>query len=237
MIDHFLKETLPRHYNANPDDIEIPMVVQNHPFTCVDNKACREAESTGEDKKGVFNKYKNICLNCDKVVLTVDNNGQSVRVVNFEEYIKQLPAKATSNKGRCDLLMSDGIPHNKIVFCDLCCYDEKYIEPHDNIRMSEGKRAKARKQMEDSIEFFMQVDNSLISQYILTFPKKVCLFAYKSYDSVQQPTRPQRGNVETSMQAMLTTPSSMSGQVITENKIMDYKFTFVQNKYPNVYTW
>ncbi len=123
------------------------------------------------------------------------------------------------------------------MFCDLCCYDEKYIEPNDSVKMPEGKRARARRQMEESIEFFLRADNPVVTQYILTYPTKVCLFAYRSYDSVQQPTKAQRGNVETSMQAMLTTPSSVSGQVTTEYRIMDHRFIFVQNKYPNVYDW
>lgn len=39
------------------------------------------------------------------------------------------------------------------------------------------------------------------------------------------------------MQAMMMTPSSASGQIITENTIMNHNFKFVQNKYPNVYKW
>jgi hypothetical protein len=49
----------------------------------------------------------------------------------------------------------------------------------------------------------------------------------------------QRGknNVERNMQAMFTTPSSISGQVVTENIIMDNRFIFVQNRYPAIYKW
>ena len=36
---------------------------------------------------------------------------------------------------------------------------------------------------------------------------------------------------------MVTTPSSVSGQIITENNVMNHRFTFVQDKYPNVYNW
>lgn len=230
MIEYFLKNTLPSYYNLNPNDIIVPVEIRDDlSFSYVDEKACNEARATDFDKKGIFNKYENVCLDCDKVVLTIINNDRrNISVFKFEEYVKQLPEKVTFHKERCDLLMSDGVSHDKIVFCDLCCYDEKYVE---------GKRAKARKQMEESIELFLQVDNSVVTQHILTYPERVCLFAYRSYDSIQHPTKAQRGNVETSMQAMLTTPSSISGQVITENQIMKHKFVFIHNKYPNAYNW
>jgi hypothetical protein len=85
----------------------------------------------------------------------------------------------------------------------------------------------------------MLLSIELLDQFILTFPKKVCLFAYKSYNIAHQPMIAQRGknNVERNMQAMFTTPSSISGQVVTENIIMDNRFIFVQNRYPAIYKW
>lgn len=135
---------------------------------------------------------------------------------------------------RCDLIMTDGVPHNKIVFCDLCCYEEKYIGPNSG-QHPEGKRAYARKQMEKSIEMLLSVN--VLNQYILTYPEKECLFAYRSYNAIQQPVKAQRRNVEDNMQAMMVTPSSVSGRIVTENNVMNHNFTFVQNKYPAVYNW
>jgi hypothetical protein len=131
--------------------------------------------------------------------------------------------------------MTDGDSHNKIVFCDLCCYDDYYIEPNAG-HHPEGKRAEARKKMEDSVEMLLRED--LLNHYILTFPEKVCLFAYRSYSTLQ-PKMAQRGrnNTEINMQAMLTTASSVSGRIVTEDKVMNHSFTFVQNKYPTVYKW
>lgn len=90
--------------------------------------------------------------------------------------------------------------------------------------------------MEDSVEMLMAVE--VLNQFILTFPEKVCLFAYRSY-SIAKPMTAQRGrnNTEINMQAMLTTPSSMSGRIVTENIVMKHHFTFVQNKYPAIYKW
>lgn len=37
--------------------------------------------------------------------------------------------------------------------------------------------------------------------------------------------------------AMLTTPSSISRRIVTENIVMKHHLTFVQNKYPAIYKW
>ena len=90
--------------------------------------------------------------------------------------------------------------------------------------------------MEDSVEMILGID--LLDHFILTFPEKVCLFAYRSY-STAKPTTAKRGgnNAEINMQAMLTTPSSVSGQIVKENNVSNHHFTFVQNKYPAIYKW
>jgi hypothetical protein len=54
---------------------------------------------------------------------------------------------------------------------------------------------------------------------------------------LERPVSAQRGNAESNMQAMITTASTMSGQIIYENVVMNHSFTFVQNKYPSVYNW
>lgn len=233
MIESFLKDTFPRHYGVDPNMVNVPIERIQEPFSKADGKACNDAASIRYNEKGVFDKYREVCSACDKVVLKVDNKGHEITIVEFENYINSLPNNQIA-ESRCDLLMTDGYPHNKIVFCDLCCYDEKYIEPNSGHR-SEGKRAFARKQMEESIEMFMGVD--VLNLYILTYPEKVCLFAYRAYNAIQKPVKAQRGNVENNMQAMMVTPSSVSGSIVTENKVMNHNFIFVQNKYPTVYNW
>ena len=193
MIEFFLKETVPQYFGINPNDVIVSIIRKDTPFTEVDAKACDDASQKRYNKEGTFNKYESICSNCDHVVLKVDNNGQEITVVNVEKYINSLPAKVSEGNKRCDLLMTNGVSHDKIVFCDLCCYDEKFIEPNDSALMPEGKRAFARQQMEQSVEFFLNVD--VLNQHILTYPTKVCLFAYRSYNAVQQPVVPQRGNL------------------------------------------
>jgi hypothetical protein len=234
MIEFLLKETLPQYFDLNPDGVNVPIACYREPFTEVDAKACDEAAAR-ERAEGIYNKFEQICKSCDHVVLKVDNNHQEITVVELEHYVNALPERIIAGQKRCDLLMTDGIPHHKIVFCDLCCYDEYYIGPNEG-HHPEGKRAEARKKMADSVELLLGVD--LLNHFILTFPEKVCLFAYRSYSTVR-PTTAQRGrnNTESNMLAMLTTPSSISGRIETEEKVMNHHFTFVQNKYPNPYKW
>lgn len=233
MIEFFLKNTFPSYYGINPDCVNVPIERIQQPFIKVDTKACNDAASIQYNASSEFNKYRDICLTCDRVVLSVDNKGQEITIVEFENYINSLPTIQII-ENRCDLIMTDGTPHNKIVFCDLCCYDEKYIGPNNGSH-PEGKMAYARKQMEQSIEMFMDIE--VLNNYILTYPDKVCLFAYRSYNAIQQPVKAHRGNVEDNMLAMTVTPSSVSGSIVTENKIMNHNFTFVQNKYPTIYHW
>lgn len=233
MIEFFLKNTFPNYYGIDSDRVNVPIERVQYPFTKVDSKACVDAANIQYNEDSVFNKYREVCSTCDKVVLNVDNKGHEITIVEFENYINSLPITHITDS-RCDIIMTDGEPHNKVVFCDLCCYDEKYIGPNSGCH-PEGKRAFARKQMEKSIEMFMDID--ALNQYILTYPDKVCLFAYRAYNAIQQPVIAQRGNVEDNMQAMMVTPSAVSGCIVTESKVMNHNFTFVQNKYPNVYNW
>lgn len=234
MIEVLLKNTLLHHHGLTPDGVIVPCEHKSAPFTKVDPKACREAAST-EYANGVFNKYEKICSSCDHIILKVDNNKRDITVVEFEQYVNSLPHSIIDRQKRCDLLMTDGIPHNKIVFCDLCCYDDYYIGQNDG-HHPEGKRAEARKKMEDSVEMLLGIE--LLDHFILTYPEKVCLFAYRSY-STEKPMTAKKGsnNAEINMQAMLTTPSSVSGQIVTEKNVLNHHFTFVQNKYPAIYKW
>lgn len=235
MIEFFLKETFPKQYGVHPDRIVVPVTRKKCPFTEVDQKACDDAANKQYNKDNGFNKFEKICSSCDHVVLSLDNNNKEIVVVEFEKYINQFPAKISSSKKRCDLLMTDDISHNKIVFCDLCCYDSRYIDSNDGSFCPEGKRARARQQMEESIEFFMDVD--VLNQYVLTYPEKICLFAYRDYIVMEKPVLALRGNAESNMQAMMTTASTISGMISTENEVMNHHFIFVQNKYPSVYHW
>lgn len=235
MIDFFLKDTFPKYYGVKADNIVVPIDRKVAPFNCVDTKACDDVANSQYNKDCAFNKFEKICSTCDHIILSIDNNNKEITVVEFEKYINQFPARIITSKKRCDLLMTDDISHNKIVFCDLCCYNERYIGPNAGIFCPEGKRAKARQQMEESIELFMDIN--VLNQFVLTYPEKVCLFAYREYNTLDQPVSAQRGNAESNMQAMITTASTMSDQFIFENDIMNHNFTFVQIKYPSVYKW
>lgn len=232
MIEHLLKNIFPGYLGIDSEKVNVPIEYVQLPFEKADAKACGDVANVRYNKESSFNKYRDACSECDKVVLKVDNRGHKITIVQFENYINSLPDRGFGK--RCDLLMTDGIDHKKIVFCDLCCYDERYIGP-DTKNQKEGKRAFARKQLENSIEMFMNVD--LLNHYILTFHEKVCLFAYRSYNNIQQAVEATRGDAEKNMQALMASPSSISGSIVSESKIMNHNFTFVQNKYPAIYNW
>lgn len=235
MIEFFLKNTFPSHYGVDPNDVSVPIVRKTSPFNECDQKACDDAANTRYNKINTFNKFDRVCSVCDHIILSINNNNKEIAVVEFEKYIDQFPAQIKNSRSRCDLLMTDCVSHEKIVYCDLCCYDERYIGPNHGNYCPEGKRAKARKQMEESIELFMDID--VLNHFVLTCPEKICLFAYREYSSLENPIQAQRGNAESNMQAMITTASTTSGQVISKSVIMKYNFTFVQNRYPSVYNW
>lgn len=131
--------------------------------------------------------------------------------------------------------IDSGVNHTKIVFCDLCCYEEKYVESNDGNSYPQGKRAKARLQMERSIEVLVQ--ESVTAVNLLTYPEKVCLFAWRDYSVPDTPVRAERGNPLSNMQAMITSPSSMATHTTTHHQQLGHGFTFMQIKYPTVYNW
>lgn len=233
MIERHLKNTLPQEYDINPDIVVVPFAKKTRPFTEVDSKSCDEAKAKSKNNEVSFRKFERLCRTCDRIILKVDNSGHEITVIEFEKYLNNLPKRISDSK-RCDLIMTDGISHNKIVFCELCCYDEKYLTG-DNGCLSGGKRARAREQMKQSVEFLLNIRQ--IDHYIMTYPQKICLFAYKSFSTLEKPVYAQKKDAEANMQAMFTTASSICSQFSSEMVIQDNHFKFVQNAYPTIYKW
>jgi hypothetical protein len=226
MIEFILSNTFPLFYGLNPRDIRVPIYRVNTPFTEEDRKSCERCHQL---PKRAYRK------GCNEEILRVNNNGKEIAVVRFEEYIGQFEGTSSNIKDRCDLLMTEsGVDHEKIVFCDLCCYEEKYVEPNTGI-YSEGKRAKARKQMTKSIEVLIQ--ESLTAVNLLTYPQKVCLFAWRDYDVPDLPVLASRGDARANMQVFGSVVSNMTSQTTSHRSIMGHGFTFIQVKYPSIYQW
>lgn len=225
MIQQLLKNIFPTEYGLAPSIVTVPIATYHVPFNLTDSRSCIQCKAKRANRSS-----------CNEDILRVDNNGNTIDVVDFETYIHQFDDTAANVHDRCDRIMADsGAGHNKIVFCDLCCYEEKYVEPNDGIRFPEGKRAKARKQMERSIDVLIQ--ESVTAVNLLTYPEKVCLFAWREYGVPDVPVNAVRGNAQDNMRAMLTTPSNMAAQTTSHHQKAGHGFMFMQIKYPSVYVW
>ncbi len=226
MIESLLKKIFPVQYGLPIDSVVVPIRRYNSPFTCSDEKSCVSCLSNPERE------YRR---ECNKEILKVNNNGTEIAVIEFEKYIAQFEKTTANVKDRCDLIMSDGgMEHKKIVFCDLCCYEEMYVEPN-NGKYPMGKRAKSRQQMESSIEVLLQESTTAVN--LLTYPEKVCLFAWRDYDVPDTHVAAQPRNARANVQAFRTSISNLAVQKTTHQQCMGHNFTFMQVKYPSVYNW
>lgn len=227
MIEFFLGHTFPAHYGLDPNSISVPMYRTDKSFTETDKVSCTRCHQLPERA------YR---AGCNEEILKVNNNGKNLCVIRLEAYFHQFERGIPDLRDRCDLMITtSGVEHEKIVFCDLCCYAEKFVEPNHGRMYPEGKRAKARQQMMRSIELLMQ--NSMTAVNILTYPQKVCLFAWRDYDVPDAPVHASRGNARANMQVFGSVASNMVGQTTSHQTLMDHGFTFVQVKYPSVYEW
>lgn len=227
MIDQLLKNSFPIEYGIDPSTIEVPIVTKENSFELTDSNSCGPCK---------LNPLRGNRANCNEEILKVNNNGVAIDVVDFEAYIQQFAGTAANVHDRCDRIMTDsGDGHNKIVFCDLCCYEEVYVEPNNGSRFPQGKRAKARQQMERSIDVLIQESVTAIN--LLTYPEKVCLFAWREYGVPDEPVKATRGNALNNMGALMTTASNMANQTTTHHQRTGHNFMFMQIKYPSVYMW
>lgn len=226
MIESILKNAFPTFYGKKTKDLEVPIRRMHAPFSETDTKSCTRCRALPE---------RECRRQCNEEILRVDNSGREVAVIRFEEYIAQFVGTDANIRDRCDLLMADGGErHEKIAFCDLCCSTEAYVLPNDG-KYPGGKRAKARQQMLRSIEVLVQ--ESVTAVNLLTYPERVCLFAWRDYDVPDVPVYASRGDARANMLVFGSIASNMASQTISNYGVMGYGFTFVQVKYPSEYVW
>lgn len=226
MIEELLKQAFPSFYGKDPQSITVPLYRTSAPFAETDAASCNRCQSLPERacRRG-----------CNREILRVDTRGKELAIVRFEDYVGQFANTGANVTERCDLLMTEsGINHDKIVFCDLCCYEEKYVNPNSG-KHPEGKRAKARRQMKKSIEVLLQ--ESVMAVNVLTYPERVCMFAWRDYDVPDVPVRATRGDARANMQVFGSVASNMAAQTTSHQAIMEHGFTFIQMKYPSAYVW
>lgn len=223
MIVDYLKYDFPCEVAAVGFDVNVPLEMRHGVFALSDAKSCADCKRKRPSRAG-----------CDENVLKVDSRSAEIVVVQFEEYLGQF--KSLNSEARCDLLMAESREEgNKVVFCDLCCYDEKYVEPNAG-KYPEGKRAKARQQMRQSVELLCRADN-VTKIRLLTYPEKVCLFAWRDPNIPDKPAVPKPRDARANMQVFGSVVSNMTAQATTHRQIMAHGFTFMQIKYPSSYIW
>ena len=228
MIREILGQIFPSEYGLGTNVIAVPMETHSAPFTLSDDRACDDCQGNPArlNRRG-----------CNREVLRVDNHGETIDVVNYEQYISQYERLGKTVGEKCDIVMVDcGINRRKIVFCDLCCYSEKYVEPNEGNAYPQGKRAKAYQQMEHSIDALVQQSTTAVN--LLTYREKICLFAWRDYDMPDMPIIATRGNAQSNVLVFgSTTASGLATSTTSQERRMGHDFIFKQVKYPSVYNW
>ena len=225
MIETILGQLFPIEYGIEPSKIVVPIIRHSTPFSVSDPKACATCLN---DPNRISR------ANCNREILKINNRGMEIGVVNYEQYIAQFDKDKRVGE-RCDLLMTEsGEDRRKIVFCDLCCQEEKFVEPNAG-KYPQGKRAKARQQMERTIDFLIQQEVTAVN--LLTYQEKICLFAWRDYDVPDEPVQATRGDARSNVQVFGSTLSNLKGITTAHHRKAKHDFTFVQVKYPTTYQW
>lgn len=221
LLLRLLQVLYPLEYGIDSGSVVVDMT------TCMGLVELSDSKTCGDCLK--LRPQRNIC---DRVNLRM-NVSNPIEIVDFERYANQFDHTAAEMKDRCDYLFVDtSSEHGKIAFCDLTCSEEKYVNPNGGKYVT-GKRAKASEQMRKSLEHLLR--EPLTAHYILTFPDKVCLFAWRDYSVPDM--SPRHGDAAGNMLAFMNTPSAKSCTLTVVVPVVGHNFSFVQVKYPTVYQW
>ncbi len=222
LIRHLLTNTYPQEKGYHSGSLAYPEIVYSDNFVLTDKKSCVPAKKLHLSK----------CDKCEEDVLCVDIE-TPIHVLDFEAFMKQFDKSKAAFKGkRCDFMLYDineGLERPRIVFCELSCINALYVEPNNGI-YADGKRARAYKQIKNSIENLLDV--SSLKEAILNYPSKVGLFGWREE---------QYGNVNDeavdNMSLFLMTPSEITPLLYNDFYVIGHNFTFVQIKYPTHFEW
>ena len=220
MLEKWLKDRFPAYHSIKQDKVRLFIVRHSDSFSLKDDTACFLCQ----DKECCDRKVLNIEVKVDDIVTVVD----------FERYLSQPCFKNVRFSERCDYLMvDDSEDHRKIVFCDLTCSVEKYVNPNGG-KYTLGKRAKAYSQMEKSYKALRE--ELVFEQWMLTFAEKEAVFGWREHiTTVSKTGKDEYPDPKTSMRKFCLTPSS-TAKTLSSN-IADGALKFVQVKYPSAYIW
>lgn len=221
LIEHILTQSYPRQ-NGFPSTKQVayPVSIYTSDFGITDSKSCNAAQKNSRHK----------CNACNKIVLNIDTT-QPVKALRFDEYATQFDGTSAAIKGnRCDYLLYDDFQNpSRLVLCELTCSEAQYVEPNEG-NYSEGKRARAYKQIKDSIENLLNI--FILDVRILTTTSKIGLFGWREEKEVSDADKAIK-----SMLDFAATPSEQEPILYTDDFILGHNFIFVQIKYPSHFDW
>lgn len=215
MIETLLKEDLPHAYGLTRPNVSLSYSDITGTFELGDSVACQRCKQMFPERN-----------RCNEKTMKVDAAGNTITVVEYENYINQFNGRNYAQGGRCDLMMFDANNH-KVIFCDLGCYSEEHVEK---------KRIKSHQQVCDSLTRFLRKSDG--KTFINQFNEKALIFGRRdpAVDSSAVYT-PMRGNVKGNMQAFLKNPISMPKYVVSSEIVEGVSVSFVIVNYPETYVW
>lgn len=216
MIYNLLQDTLPKEYGiTGRSNISLSAYSVTGLFQKGDPKACTACKAKFANRS-----------ECDEVVMKIDAGKHNLIVVDYESYVNQFNGRKIAEGGRCDFIICDNSYVNKIMFCDLGCYSDTYLE---------NKIAKVRQQTKDSIARLLNKTSGL--NFLNGFCEKQLVFFRRDSAIKQDAVVPQRGNVLQNMQAFIASPSTKSNYIEANVIANGMPVKFIIINYPNTYNW
>lgn len=216
MIDVLLRQDLPHAYNLQRRVVLLTHRQETGIFELGDQVACTRCKTRFADRNA-----------CNEKVMKIDATGTTVTVVDHEDYIVQFNGSRFAEGGTCDLLMFDGANRRKVVFCDLACYSEEYVEK---------KQTKAHRQVCNSMSRFLKQPCG--QAFINQFAEKILIFGRRDPNINPANTLvPARGNVRGNMQSFIVTPFSKPKYAVSQEVVEGITVSFMVVNYPEPYIW
>lgn len=215
MIETLLKEDLPQAYGLTRAHVTLNYSDKTGTFEFGDKVACQNCKQKFPERGG-----------CNEKTMKVDAADNTITVVEYEDYMNQFNGKQYAIGGRCDMMIFDEKGH-KVVFCDLGCYSERYVEQ---------KQKRSHLQARDSLARFLRKPCG--KTFIEQFNEKVLIFGRR--DPAVEPNAvytPIRGEVKRNIQAFLKNPISMPKYVISSEVVEGENVNFIIVNYPETYVW
>jgi hypothetical protein len=207
-IETLLKDKLPHAYGVAILGITLTYKEETGVFELGDKKPCLECKKIG----------------CNEKMMKVDSADNIITVVEYEDYLNQFKKQDYGKGRRCDYMMFDANDH-KVVFCDLGCYSEKYVEK---------KRNKTYLQTSDSLKRFLHKPCG--KDFIDKFNEKVLIFGRRNLDGCTKSV-PKRGDAQGNMLSFMMTPMNTSKHDVSKDVVEGVEVSFIIVNYPNSYVW